>query len=227
MSEINHLCSQLKDLWLEEKSNLINEMCTDETHDMFHETLKDQIHRCHHCVDSVDEYIMDSLSKEQLEESHLRFIQKRCIFDATLIQINDDEFFAKEISCYNGLEIGHYVFTPSTQLNQLKEEWQTEAKFGINELHHIQWDDGFVPQTQVATIIEIILRDSKDVIVRSPNVKEFLQKFTPKPIHVFQDPSEVLKDVPTCHFHASKKTICTLSNVFKLFKYIESLLYDW
>lgn len=141
------------------------------------------------------------------------------VLDVQGFMISGQTFSPKELAIFDGQTISHYIFKAPFPFSTLPPDLQTQAKWLINNHHGIPWNEGYTPCFLFPTILERLLKDADVVYVKGREKRNFLRRYTKKPIIEIEEYPALSATQPSCMYHSKVPCYCALSNVYHLYKH--------
>lgn len=141
----------------------------------------------------------------------------RLILDFQAFKDERNKFIPKELACYDGEKIVHYVFKQPYPLNFLPPEYHKQAIWLMKNHHCINWNSGFTPLHHFSTIIKQITKDVEFVYVKGEEKAKYIKKYVDKPIIELDEEPALFLSKPKCFYHSKPLAMCALSNVIYMY----------
>lgn len=151
-------------------------------------------------------------------------MKKFVIIDFQWYRFNGNGVVPKELAiCDSDYRVGHFVFRPFTSFGCLAIKDREVARYLFNNYHGIMWNDGFMPLTSFDDIVISFCYDADVVYVKGYEKVQFLKSIiSNKQIVDVKEAGKIMPGKPSCIFHRLDYCVCALTNVYKLYDYIES-----
>lgn len=99
------------------------------------------------------------------------------ICDLQFFRDNDRSVIVKSFSCtnlYNNDIVNHFVFKPPFDFCELSLTRRAEAQHVSTHYHRINWNEGFIPYNEMATVVRSCLAEAKEVIVKGEEKAKYI-----------------------------------------------------
>ncbi|CAH2014170.1 unnamed protein product [Acanthoscelides obtectus] len=128
------------------------------------------------------------------------------------------ERYVVEHAGYDGQQIRHHVFKPPFALDLLPPDLQTQATWLMQHHHCINWNSGFTPLHTFPKIMDELTKHADRIFFKGIEQANCLRRFSRKPVIEFAEQPRLEPASSACFYHSKPITMCTLSNVFYLYK---------
>lgn len=138
---------------------------------------------------------------------------------------SQNKIFIKELAFMGGASVApfYFLFKPPFDEKELDKEIQDKNSFCKSVIHGINWNDGNVDYNNVGDVL-CPLNEFEYIFVVGLEKKIFLKKYLKSNI-IALDIYTGLQNLPSyftnCPFHQNFPYKCALSNLFKIFVFIE------
>lgn len=139
------------------------------------------------------------------------------IVDVQFFRTQDKILTPKELACYDGSRIAHYLFKPPFGMDKLQPHLQKQAEWLIEHHHSIQWDQGFVSAHLCGPILCHLVKAAETIYVKGKEKADFVRNITSRKVIELPEEAGVQRMQPACFYHSAEKCVCALSNVYSLY----------
>lgn len=136
-------------------------------------------------------------------------------------------FRVKELAIGDGESISHFIFQPDISYERLNKRECRQVRWEENNLHHLHYENGYVPYNQLKDILEQHTCGVEVVFVKGSQKEKVLRDLlsSVKPVIInLQDniycPLLSLSQ-NSCAYHYKSESSCAIENVKLILKFLK------